>query len=119
MFETAKCFFKQLLENKRPIYADEELQSANDELIDKRKWTLILRSNIYKSGDYYIDDMVEVNLKAGLKHRKLTTPKLVEEIDTNSGTKTVPRRSGKLLCAPGEDDRAARRESDPATAIQE
>lgn len=43
----AKGFTKLLVISQKPIPVDEELRVAHDELIAKRKWTLILRYNSY------------------------------------------------------------------------
>ena len=44
-YEMAKGFSKPLIVDQRPIPIDDSLRAAHDELIAKRKLTLIMRSN--------------------------------------------------------------------------
>lgn len=76
-FELEKVFPKHLLENQPPIHVNEALPSAHDEVFSKGKLTLIHRSNRYKNGEFIIGHMVQVYIKAGLKHGKWISPRKV------------------------------------------
>lgn len=118
-FEMAKGYSKPLVANQRPIQVDAELQAAHDELIAKRKLTLIMRSNTFPSQSFKVGDLVQIYINDGKSKRgSWTSPRKVLEINTNAGSVTVPGRSGKTVTAAIEDARACSEHS-LANSIQD
>lgn len=119
-FEMAKGFSKPLMINQKPIPVDDELRIAHDELIAKRKLTLILRSNATTNESFKIGDLVQIYIKDGKQKRgSWTSPRQILSIDVEAGSITVPGKAGKTICAAVEDARAAQTNSDLAAAIQD
>lgn len=119
-FEMAKGYSKPLLANQRPLPVDDELQKAHNELIAKRKLTLILRSNVYCTQSFKPGDFVQVYIKSGNEKRgKWTSPRQVLSINREAGSITVHDRAGNIISAAFEDCRAAPNQSELTNAIQE
>ena len=119
-YEMAKGYTKPVIAGQLPIAVDDELQKAHEELIAKRKLTLILRSKVFPADSFKIGDLVQVFIKDGkAKRGSWSSPRAVLSIDSTSGTLTIPGRAGKTISAAVEDVRAARVDSDLTAMIQE
>lgn len=117
-FEMKKGFSKPLISSQRPIPVDEELHTAHDELIAKRKLTLIMRTNTFLSAQLKIGDLVQVFLHDGKSKRgSWNSPRNVLSINSEVRSITVPGRSGKVISADIENVRA-HTENELASSIQ-
>lgn len=118
--ELAKGYTRPINKGVRPKILPEEIVTAHEALIAKRKLTLILRSRSTLDTPVSVGDMVQVFIKRDHEKRgKWTSPKLVLSYDKSSGIVTVPGTSGHTIKAAIEDVRLAITNSDLATSIQE
>ena len=119
-FELAKRFTKPIAVDSELAPVPADLIAARDEIIAKRKLTLILRSHV--TADPVVDpgDMVQVYVRTGKEKRgKWLSPRTALSIDRTAGTVTVAGSNGRKIVAAVEDTRLAVVDSDLASAVVE
>jgi len=118
--ELAKGYSRPIRTGDKPVLVPEEIRTAHEVLIAKRKLNLILRSKSTSDIDVSPGDLVEVYLKKQHEKRgKWSSAKPVLSFDRSSRTVTVPGSNGRKIKAAIEDTRFAPKENQLASAIQE
>lgn len=96
-----------------------DISRAREELIAKRKLTLILRSKAYEEPALHVDDMVQTYVKHDKEKRgKWLSPLVILSFDRESETVTVSGASGHKMRAAVEDCRAAVTNEEFARMVQ-
>jgi len=117
--ELAKGYTRPIRNGETPVLVPEEIQTAHDVLIAKRKLNLILRSKATTDIDISPGDLVEIFIKKQHEKRgKWSAPKPVLFYDPCSRTVTVPGSRGRKMKAAIEDIRYAAKSNTLAETIQ-
>ena len=118
--ELAKGYTRPLAADKFPVPIPDEILAAHEQLLSKRKLTLILRSKSVIDNPVNVADLFQVYIK--LQHEKRghwSASKPILAYDPSSRTVTVPGANGKRMKAAIEDIRPSLPENELALAIQD
>ena len=119
-FELAKGFTKPVAADSELTPVPADLIYARDQLIAKRKLTLILRSHITADPVVNPGDIVQVYVRTGKEKRgRWLSPRTALSIDRSAGTVTVAGSNGKRIVAAVEDTRVVVVDNDLAHAVIE
>lgn len=117
--ELAKRYTRLIAADKYPVMISDEIVAARDQLLAKRKLTLILRSKAVTDKHFHVCDLVQVYIKKNEKRRHWSAAKPILAYDCSSRTVTVSGAYGRQIKASLEDFRPSLPENELALAIQE
>ncbi len=107
-YESAKGYTRPVDPKVSPINVPQEIKTAQEEIISKRKFNLILRSKALHMPPLDVGDVAEVYIKNDKQKRgKRCAPKTVLSFHPRSGIFEVPGKQGKTLKVALEDVRYA------------
>lgn len=117
--ELAKGYTRPLICSQLPVSVPQEIVTAHQNLVARRKLCLILKSKATNDEPVRPGDLVEIyiKLKNG-KRGEWTAPRPVLSYDRSTNTVSVPGANGKTVRAAIEDVRPALRNDALAQQIQ-
>ncbi len=118
--ELAKGYTRPVLHGKTPMRVPEEIISAHEQLLAKRKLTLIMRFKSTKDSIVRPGDMIQVDVKKdSAKRGKWLSPRPVLHYHPESFTVTIPGERGRTMKAAIEDIRPAFSDNALTSLVQE
>lgn len=119
-FELAKGYTKPIDDSFFPQGVSEDIVAAHEELVAKRKLTLLLRSKATQNPLIKSGDLVQVYYKDRSERRgKWSSPRTVLSFDPVSGIVSIPGSNGSPIHAAVEDVRHAVTEDELAVHVTE
>eukprot|EP00737_Agarophyton_chilense_P004521 gb/GEZJ01005755.1/.p1 GENE.gb/GEZJ01005755.1/~~gb/GEZJ01005755.1/.p1 ORF type:complete len:279 (-),score=33.01 gb/GEZJ01005755.1/:824-1660(-) len=119
-FELAKGFSNPIAAEPNKTAIPDDVRIARDQLQERRKLALILRSNSVTEPPIAVGDFVEVNQKKDYEKRgKWTDPKPILLVNRAARSVTVPGRKGREIIAAFEDTWPALSKESFAQLVQE